>query len=120
MMFGLSVINFGDFFDPNRVADLAMDAEKAGWDGFFLWDHMLMFKDFSVPVNDPWIALAAIAVKTKKIKLGAMVTPLPRRRPWKVARETVTLDHLSNGRVIFGAGLGAPADVDFEWFSKER
>lgn len=119
MKFGLSVINFGEYFNPHIVADLALDAEKAGWDGFFLWDHLLMFKDFSVPVNDPWVTLAAIAVKTTKIKIGALITPIPRRRPWKLARETVSIDHLSNGRLIFGAGLGAPPDTEFEYFGEE-
>lgn len=119
MKCGLSVINFGEYFNPGTAADLALDAEKAGWDGFFLWDHMLMFKDFSVPVNDPWVALASVAVKTTKIRIGTMVTPVPRRRPWKLARETVTLDHLCNGRLILGAALGAPPDTDFEYFGED-
>jgi len=92
------------------MAELAHEAEEAGWDGFFVWDH-LNFKDDDSPepvvIADPWIQLAAIALRTTRIKLGPLVTPLPRRRPWKVARETVTLDHLSGGRLILGIGLGA-------------
>ena len=82
-------------------------AEQAGWDGLFLWDHLLFEVD--VPFVDAWIALAAIAAATERIRLGPLVTPLPRRRPWKVARESVTLDHLSGGRLVLGVGLG----IDF-------
>ena len=120
MKFGLNVANFGEYFNPNIDATLALEAEKYGWDGFFLWDHILGFKDNSVPVNDPWIVLAAIAVKTRRIRFGALVTPIARRRPWKVARETISLDYLSNGRLIFGVGLGAPSFEDFEMFGEEK
>ncbi len=87
------------------LATLAREAEDAGWDGFFIWDHIKV--NWPAPVADPWIALAAIACATTRIRLGAMVTPIFRRNPWKLARETVTLDHLSGGRLIFGYGLGA-------------
>jgi alkanesulfonate monooxygenase SsuD/methylene tetrahydromethanopterin reductase-like flavin-dependent oxidoreductase (luciferase family) len=72
-----------------------------------------------LPFVDPWIALAGIACNTEKIRFGPLVTPLPRRRPWKVAREAITLDHLSKGRVILGVGLGAPPNVEFDWFGEE-
>jgi alkanesulfonate monooxygenase SsuD/methylene tetrahydromethanopterin reductase-like flavin-dependent oxidoreductase (luciferase family) len=72
-----------------------------------------------LPFADPWIALTAIACNTKRIHLGPLVTPLPRRRPWKVAREALSLDHLSNGRLILGVGIGAPPDVEFERFGEE-
>jgi alkanesulfonate monooxygenase SsuD/methylene tetrahydromethanopterin reductase-like flavin-dependent oxidoreductase (luciferase family) len=72
-----------------------------------------------LPFADPWIALTAIACNTKTIRLGPLITPLPRRRPWKVAREALSLDHLSRGRLILGVGLGAPPDVEFEYFSEE-
>lgn len=104
MRYGISVPNFGDYFHPRILADLAHDAEAAGWDGFFLWDHVL-FGDF--PHADPWVALAAIAMSTERIRIGTMVTPLPRRRPVKLAREAVSLDYLSNGRLILGVGSGA-------------
>ncbi|MBA3826095.1 MAG: LLM class flavin-dependent oxidoreductase [Ktedonobacterales bacterium] len=103
MRYGLSIPNFGDTFQPRTLADLARQAEDAGWDGFFLWDHVLFD---SLPTADPWIALAAVALATERILIGPMVTPLPRRRITKLARETVTLDHLSHGRLILGVGSG--------------
>lgn len=118
MKFGISVPNFGEFFEPRTVASLAKEAEKSGWDGFFLWDHLLYMKR-PHPVADPWTSLAAIAVETQTIRLGPMVTPLPRRRPWILARETVTLDHLSGGRLILGVGLGEPPDLEYEFFGEE-
>jgi alkanesulfonate monooxygenase SsuD/methylene tetrahydromethanopterin reductase-like flavin-dependent oxidoreductase (luciferase family) len=71
-----------------------------------------------LPKADPWIALAAIALRTERIRLGTLVTPVPRRRPWKLAREVTTLDHLSGGRMILGVGLGDPSDEEFEWFGE--
>ncbi|GHO70022.1 luciferase-like protein [Ktedonobacter sp. SOSP1-52] len=109
MQFAIDLPHFGPFSNPRLVAELAYEAEEAGWDGFFLWDH-LNYDQAGLPkpvaVADPWILLTAIALRTKYIKFGSMVTPLPRRRPWKLARETVTLDHLSGGRLILGVGLG--------------
>ena len=93
MFNGIIVPNFGDYSDPRTLAELAHEAEESGWDGFFVFDHMLSGK-VGIPVADPWIALAAIAMHTSRIRIGPMVTPLPRRRPWKVARETATLDRL--------------------------
>lgn len=104
MQYGLTVPPFGDFFDPRTLAALATEAEHAGWDGFFLWDHVLLWP---TPMADPWIALAAIALSTTRIRLGPLVTPLPRRRPVKLARETISLDHLSQGRLILGVGSGS-------------
>lgn len=86
--------------------DLALAAEDAGWDGFFIWDHVWACWEDTMGVVDPWIVMAAVAAKTEEIKIGPMVTPIPRRRPSKLARETVSLDHLSNGRLIMGVGLG--------------
>ena len=88
-----------------------MEAEQAGWDGFFLWDHVIAGVE-GVPTLDVWVALTAMAMTTSRIRLGATVTPLPRRRPWKLARETVTLDHLSNGRLTLGVGLGVPEEYE--------
>ena len=90
MRFGLFFPNFGPFGDPAVIVELAQEAEEAGWDGVFLWDHMLFGTD-PEPVLDPWITLAAVAASTNSIRIGTAVTPLARRRPWKVARETVTL-----------------------------
>ena len=93
MNFAIDTPNFGDFADPNLLAQLAHEAEDVGWDGFFLWDHI--GANWPYPVGDPWIQLAAMATTTERIKLGTTVTPLPRRRPWQLARQVVSLDHLS-------------------------
>jgi alkanesulfonate monooxygenase SsuD/methylene tetrahydromethanopterin reductase-like flavin-dependent oxidoreductase (luciferase family) len=102
---GLSLPLFDELSDPLVVARLAADAEAAGWHGVFVWDHLR----WEAPVRrvaDSWITLAAIACATERIRLGPMVTPLPRRRPVKVARETATLDVLSGGRLTLGVGIG--------------
>jgi alkanesulfonate monooxygenase SsuD/methylene tetrahydromethanopterin reductase-like flavin-dependent oxidoreductase (luciferase family) len=113
------VPNLGEYGDPALLVGLAVEAEQAGWDGFFVWDHMLHRRTEPEQVVDPWVMLAACAVKTERIKLGTMITPLARRRPWKVARETATLDLLSGGRVVLGVGLGSPRDAEFEAFGEE-
>ncbi len=119
MQYGLYLPNFGNEFDPRALAGLAKLAEDSGWDGFFLWDHMVFNKSHRERIFDPWVTLAGMAMTTRRIRLGTTVTPLARRRPWKLARETVTLDHLSNGRVILGVGLGEPPDADFGFFGDE-
>lgn len=96
---------FDALADPQLVAELTREAEQAGWDGAFIWDHLL----YSPPVQrilDPWICMAAMAVATERILLGPMVTPLARRRPQVLARQALTLDHLSRGRLVLGFGLG--------------
>lgn len=105
MRSGLFVPIFDELSDPAIVARLSAEAEEAGWHGVFVWDH-LQFQDVR-EVADPWITLAAIAAATNRIRLGPMVTPLARRRPAKVVRETVTLDRLSGGRLTLGVGLGS-------------
>lgn len=117
MKFGLNLPNFGAFADVETLAELAETAETAGWDGFFLWDHVLTDED--VPFVDPWVALAAIAMSTHRVRIGTLVTPLPRRRPWKVARETVSLDRLSHGRLIFGAGIGGDGWREYSAFGED-
>lgn len=87
------------------LGDLARETEDAGWDGCFIWDHIYVGK--SVPVAAPWITLAAMALMTKRIRIGPVVTPLFRRNPWEVAREAATLDNLSEERLILGVGLGS-------------
>lgn len=107
MKFAIYVPNFDTFGNVQTVVELAQVAEAAGWDGFFLWDHLLPDEDSKAgPVADPWIALTSIASATHHLRLGALVTAFPRRRPWKLARETVTLDHVSKGRLVVGAGIG--------------
>jgi len=104
MHFGIHVPTFADYANARLLADLAREAEGAGWEGFFLWDQIAV--DWPLPVVDTTVALAAIALNTDRIRFGPLITPLARRRPWKVARETVSLDRLSSGRLILGAGLG--------------
>lgn len=118
MKFGMNVPPFGDFANPMALAELAKQAEDAGWDGFFIWDHVMFDPTFH-PIADPWVALTAVALQTSRIRLGTMITPLARRRPWKVARETVALDLVSNGRFILGVGLGDPVEWDYGFFGEE-
>lgn len=97
--------------DISTILELAGEAEAAGWDGIFYWDGIYI--PSAGPMYDPWVVLAAIAMRTKRVRIGALLTPLSRRRPWKLARETVTVDHLSNGRLILPVGLGALDDGGF-------
>ena len=90
--------------DPNLAVELASLAEASGWDGFFVWE--------GIWATDPWATLAAAAMVTERIRLGTMLTPVPRRRPWELAGQTMTVDRLSNGRVILSAGLGVPAEFE--------
>jgi alkanesulfonate monooxygenase SsuD/methylene tetrahydromethanopterin reductase-like flavin-dependent oxidoreductase (luciferase family) len=113
--FGLYVPPFGPFGDPHVLVDLARAAERGAWDGVFLWDH-IKGGDRMGPLVDPWVSLTAMAMCTRRVSLGPLVTPLPRRRPAKLARETVTLDRLSGGRLILGVGIGAPREEDFADF----
>lgn len=113
MRFGIDFPNCGEYSDPQLLAQLAIEAEGAGWDACFVWDHIQINSE---PVADAWITLAAIATATRRIRLGPLVTPLFRRYPWKVARESVTLDHLSGGRVTLGVGLGSNAFGEISTF----
>jgi alkanesulfonate monooxygenase SsuD/methylene tetrahydromethanopterin reductase-like flavin-dependent oxidoreductase (luciferase family) len=108
--FGIHLPIFEPYGEPATLVDLAVLAERSGWDGVFVWDH-LWFPG-SPATADPWIALAAIASATSSVTLGPLVTPLARRRPWKLARETATLDRLSSGRLVLGVGLGVPRDYE--------
>ncbi len=103
--------------DVHVVPELAAEAESAGWDGIFIPDSINIHPKFlnGVPMetHDPWIVLAAVAIRTQRIRFGTMLTAPSRRRPWKLARETTTLDQLSNGRLILSVGLGALDDQGF-------
>ncbi|MFQ5831386.1 MAG: LLM class flavin-dependent oxidoreductase [Candidatus Thorarchaeota archaeon] len=119
MSFGLYVPNFGKVFGYARtLGELAKVAEDSGWDGFFVWDHIQQDRTKPLPMVDPWVGLSAMAVSTNRIRIGTTVTPLPRRRPWKLARETVSLDHLSQGRLTLGLGLGYPPEEEFDVFGE--
>ncbi|MFN8371855.1 MAG: LLM class flavin-dependent oxidoreductase [Anaerolineae bacterium] len=115
MKFAIDAPHFGPYADARVLAGLAHDAEEAGWDGFFIWDHV-MFAE-TTPMVDATVALTAIAMSTQRIRFGAMITPLARRRPTKLARETVSLDRLSNGRLVLGVGLGADG-AEYEGFGE--
>ncbi|GAA1893448.1 LLM class flavin-dependent oxidoreductase [Asanoa iriomotensis] len=104
----------GDYADPRLLAELAREAEAAGWDGFFLQDGL----NTPDPLADPWICLGVVAAATDRIRIGVMVTPLARRRPWQVARQATTVDRLSGGRMTLGVGLGF-AEVDFTPFGEQ-
>lgn len=119
MRFAVNMPNFGDFGDPHTVVALGREAEAAGWDGLFLWDHINVFRSMPIPLVDPWVTLAAVATATQRLLIGTMVTPVPRRRPWDLARQTATLDRLCGGRLILGVGLGLPADTEFEAFGED-
>lgn len=108
---------FDDLADVRVLAGLAAEAEQEGWDGIFLWDHV-MRPDPPRPVADPWVALTAIAMRTERLRFGCMVTPLARRRPQKLAREIVTLDHLSGGRITVGLGLGVDTGRELSAFGE--
>jgi alkanesulfonate monooxygenase SsuD/methylene tetrahydromethanopterin reductase-like flavin-dependent oxidoreductase (luciferase family) len=106
MKSGLFLPLFDALADPQLVSRLAAEAEEAGWDGVFVWDHV-SWREPVLEIADAWITLAAIAAATERVRFGPMIVPLARRRPVKVARESVTLDRLSGGRLTLGAGLGS-------------
>jgi alkanesulfonate monooxygenase SsuD/methylene tetrahydromethanopterin reductase-like flavin-dependent oxidoreductase (luciferase family) len=110
---GVFVAPFEELSEPSVVAELAARAEAAGWDGFFVWDHVA----YSPPVKalaDPWITLAAVAVATERLTIGPLVTPPARRRAHRLARETVSLERLSGGRLVLGVGLGSSRSGEFD------
>jgi alkanesulfonate monooxygenase SsuD/methylene tetrahydromethanopterin reductase-like flavin-dependent oxidoreductase (luciferase family) len=102
--YGIEITNLGDYADPRAVVRLARRAEASGWEGLFIWDHLGFV--WGAPTGDPWIILSAVAASTARLTLGTAVTPLPRRRVQVVANELATLDLLSGGRAVFGAGIG--------------
>ncbi|HEY8301222.1 MAG TPA: LLM class flavin-dependent oxidoreductase [Jatrophihabitans sp.] len=118
MRYSINIPNFGDFADARTVAKVATAAEAAGWDALFVWDHVVHDKRRRAgqPFGDPWMLLTAAALATSRLRLGTLVTPVARRRPEQLARQVATLDALSGGRVIFGAGLGGPIEDEFASF----
>lgn len=112
MQYGIEVVPFGPYANPRLVVELAIAAEQAGWEALWLWDHVV----FPYGVGDPWLTLAAVATVTERMKLCTGVAALPRYRPHLLARTLSTLDNMSNGRVIFGAGAGV--DFDFSPFGE--
>jgi alkanesulfonate monooxygenase SsuD/methylene tetrahydromethanopterin reductase-like flavin-dependent oxidoreductase (luciferase family) len=109
MNFGIGVPNVGEFADPRWLVDTARESEDAGWDGFFVWDHLLYAEPRQGAV-EPWSVVAGAAVATQRIRLGVLVTAVPRRRPALLAQQVATVDLLSGGRTVFGAGIGSSSD----------
>lgn len=118
MKYGVYAPNYGSYADARAAAELAALAEESGWDGFFVCDHNAR-PEAVLPFVDPWIMLTAVAMATSAMKIGVLVTPLARRRPWNVAREVVSLDHLSGGRMVFGVGSGIPMGPEFRDYGEE-
>src|ERR687890_305468 len=116
MHYGIVMSNLGDYADPRLAIRLARAAEEAGWEAFFVWDHLGFA--WGSASSDPWISLSAVAVSTTHLKLGTAITPLARRRPHIVANALASLDLLSGGRMIFGAGLGGVAE-EFTAFGEQ-
>jgi alkanesulfonate monooxygenase SsuD/methylene tetrahydromethanopterin reductase-like flavin-dependent oxidoreductase (luciferase family) len=110
---GIFVAPFEELSEPRLVAELAARAEQRGWDGFFVWDHVA-YREPVRAVADPWVTLSAVAFATERLTIGPLVTPVARRRPHKLARETVTLDRLSGGRLVLGVGLGSDRTGEFD------
>jgi alkanesulfonate monooxygenase SsuD/methylene tetrahydromethanopterin reductase-like flavin-dependent oxidoreductase (luciferase family) len=108
MQYGIEVVPFGQFGDPKLVVNFALSAEKAGWEAIWVWDHIL----FPHGVGDPWVILSAVAAFTERLKIVTGVSPLPRYPIHVLARMLTSLDMLSNGRVIFGTGLGIDHEFD--------
>jgi alkanesulfonate monooxygenase SsuD/methylene tetrahydromethanopterin reductase-like flavin-dependent oxidoreductase (luciferase family) len=109
-------VSIPPFTDAATLVALGVEAERAGWDGVFFWDHVVWEPESRHDVHDPWVLLGAVAAGTERVRLGTLVTPLARRRPWVVAKHVTTLDHLSHGRAVLGVGLGEPPDADFADF----
>jgi len=116
MRYSVNVPNFGEFVAPGVFAEVARRAEEAGWDALLVWDHVVEQKDLRREIADPWILLTTAALATSRIRLGTAITPVARRRPSKLAREVATLDRLTGGRMVLGAGLGAPVDDEYASF----
>jgi len=105
MRFAVDIPDFAEFADPRVVAEVAREAEEAGWDAIWIWDHIM--RSPGDPHADPWLLLAVVAMSTTRVRLGPMVVPLARRRPTDLARQAVTLDYLSAGRLTLGVGSGS-------------
>jgi alkanesulfonate monooxygenase SsuD/methylene tetrahydromethanopterin reductase-like flavin-dependent oxidoreductase (luciferase family) len=118
MKHALTLPPFGLLADPIRLVEHAVAAEEGGWDAVFLWDHVLRRPGEPQEIADPWVAMAAIAAATSRIRIGPMVTPITRRRPIKLAREATTLDHLSRGRLTLGLGLGVDTSRELSGFGE--
>ena len=116
VQWGLSVSLSGELADPALVAEIGVTAERAGWNGFFVWDHLWNWT--FAPFADPFVTLAAIAVATERVRIGTLVVAIPRRRPQLVAQATTSLDRLSAGRMVLGVGLGVDSYGEYSAFNE--
>ena len=117
LSYGIFLPPFAEYAEPRRLVALAESAESAGWDGVFLWDHVL--EGSNLPVADSFVMASAIAQATGRVRIGMLVTPLARRRPWVFARQCATLDQLSEGRLVVGVGLGHDSRGELSSFTGE-
>jgi alkanesulfonate monooxygenase SsuD/methylene tetrahydromethanopterin reductase-like flavin-dependent oxidoreductase (luciferase family) len=107
MKFALFVPNLGPYADARLHGDLAVECEKHGWDGYMTWDIMHPVEPLKgLPVIDPWTCMSVVADRTERVRISALVTPVPRRRPITLARQATSVDRLSNGRLVLSVGLG--------------
>jgi alkanesulfonate monooxygenase SsuD/methylene tetrahydromethanopterin reductase-like flavin-dependent oxidoreductase (luciferase family) len=116
--FAVGLPNVADYGDPRLLIELGTLAEQAGWDGVFIWDHVA-YRQPGWAVADPQVAVAALTAATQQVRLGVLMVALPRRRPWKVARELASLDVLSGGRMMFGAGVGSQSFEEYAAFGEQ-
>ncbi|HTT95266.1 MAG TPA: LLM class flavin-dependent oxidoreductase [Solirubrobacterales bacterium] len=120
MRFGIYLPSVNRFADPGALVEIACAAEESGWDGVFLWDHVAWTTgEGPARIADTWVTLGAMASRTGRVRIGPLVTPAARRRPQKLAREAVSVDRLSGGRLTLGVGLGSPAEEEFGAFGEE-
>jgi alkanesulfonate monooxygenase SsuD/methylene tetrahydromethanopterin reductase-like flavin-dependent oxidoreductase (luciferase family) len=116
LRWGLSLALAGELAEPAVVASVAADAEAAGWDGVFVWDHL--WNRTGAPFGDPWITLAAVAIATEHVRIGTLVIAMSRRRPQLVAQSATTLDRLSQGRLTLGLGFGTDRHGEYAAFGE--
>ncbi len=122
MRFGVTLPNCGVGDDPRAVIDLAVEAEAAGWDGVFVWDFPIGSPEIGnedvQKIHEAWVLLAAIAMRTERVVLGTMITPLAWRAPWLVAKQAATMQALSGGRFVLSVGLGAPPSKGTQFYEE--